>query len=104
MDELRAEIDRIDRALLALLARRIACIDRAVALKGRAGLPARIDARVEQVVANARAAAEAEGLDPDGAAELWRRIVDWSIAREERALGASAGPAGVVGIGGAGAS
>jgi isochorismate pyruvate lyase len=86
MDELRAEIDRIDRDLVALLARRAGYVDRAVELKRAAGLPARIDARVDEVVANARAAAAAGGLDPDLAAALWDRIVEWSIAREERAL------------------
>jgi isochorismate pyruvate lyase len=88
MDELRGEIDRIDRALVALLARRAACIDRAIELKRAAGLPARIEARVEEVAANARAAAEAEGLDGPAVEALWRRIIEWSIAREERVLGA----------------
>ncbi|MEZ5887751.1 MAG: chorismate mutase, partial [Paracoccaceae bacterium] len=48
---------------------------------------ARIDWRVEEVVAKVRARAEAEGLDPDLAETIWRRLIDWSIAREERALG-----------------
>jgi isochorismate pyruvate lyase len=86
MDELRAEIDRIDRELIALLIRRAACIDRAVELKRAAGLPARIDERVAEVLANARAAAEAGGLDAALVAALWERIVEWSIAREDRAL------------------
>lgn len=86
MAGIRAEIDRLDRDLVALLVKRAALIDRAVAVKARERLPARIDARVEEVVANARAAAAAAGLDPDLAEALWRRIVEWSIAREERAL------------------
>jgi isochorismate pyruvate lyase len=86
MDELRAEIDRIDRELVALLVRRAACIDRAVVLKRAAGLPARIPERVEEVLGNARAAAVAGGLDRSLTAALWREIVEWSIAREERAL------------------
>jgi isochorismate pyruvate lyase len=88
MDELRGEIDRIDRALVALLARRAACIDRAIELKRDAGLPARIESRVEEVVGKVRAAAEAEGLDAAKVEALWRRIIEWSIAREERVLGA----------------
>lgn len=86
MDELRAEIDRIDAELVALLARRAACIDRAVVLKRAAGLPARIDARVEEVVENVRAAAAAKLLSPALAEALWRPLIEWSIAREERAL------------------
>jgi isochorismate pyruvate lyase len=90
MDELRAEVDRLDRALVALLARRAACIDRAVELKRAAGLPARIEARVAEVLGNAGAAAVAAGLDRGLVAGLWERIVEWSIAREERSLGQGA--------------
>lgn len=90
MSDLRAEIDRIDGALVDLLVRRAACIDRVVAVKTEAGLPARIEPRVEQVVANVRAAAQAQGLDPDLVEALWRRLIEWSIAREERSLGAGA--------------
>ena len=87
MAELRVEIDRLDRALVALLADRAGYIDRAAELKPAEGLPARIDARVEDVAAKVRAAAEARALDPDLIEDLWRRLMEWSIAREERVLG-----------------
>jgi isochorismate pyruvate lyase len=86
MAEVRAEIDRLDRELVALLARRAAYIDRAAALKRSEGLPARIEERVREVLGNARAAAEARSLDPALVDRLWRCIVEWSIAREERTL------------------
>lgn len=92
MAELRAEIDRIDGELIALLARRVACIDRAVVLKTEVGWPARIGPRVEEVAGNARAAAEAWGLDGASVEALWRQIIDWSIDREEIALGPDAAP------------
>ena len=92
MAELRAEIDRIDRALVELLARRIACIDRAIELKGPAGLPARIEPRVEAVAANARSAAATWGIDPGSVDALWRQIIEWSIAREARVLGDDSAP------------
>jgi len=87
MDELRAVIDAHDRRLVALLVERAACIDRAVEIKGTVGLPARIDDRVAEVIANVRAESARQGLDPDLAAALWTTLVEWSIAREERALG-----------------
>jgi isochorismate pyruvate lyase len=87
MPELRAEIDRIDAELVALLARRVACIDRAVELKREAGLPARIAPRVEEVAGNARDAAAEWGLEPAAVEALWRTIIEWSIAREAAALG-----------------
>lgn len=87
MAEVRAEIDRIDTALVALLADRMTYIDRAAELKPALGLPARIEDRVEEVVAKVRATAIGRGVDPDLADALWRRLIDWSIAREERVIG-----------------
>ena len=86
MTDVRREIDRIDRALVALLAERAGYIDRAAELKPALGLPARIDDRVEGVVANVRVAARTEGLDPALAEALWRQLIDWSISREEAAF------------------
>ena len=87
MAELRVEIDALDRQIVELLARRVTYIDRAAELKPAEGLPARIDDRVEAVVANVRAKAVSAGFDPDLAEAMWRRMIDWSIAREERILG-----------------
>jgi isochorismate pyruvate lyase len=87
MAPVRAEIDRLDRELVALLVARAACIDRAIAVKSAEALPARITPRVEEVVGNVRAIATEAGLDADLVEDLWRRIIDWSIAREERVLG-----------------
>lgn len=83
MADIRAEIDRLDADLVALLAERTAYVDRAAAIKPAARLPARIAPRVEEVVANVRGHATARGLPPDLAEDLWRRLIDWSIAREE---------------------
>ena len=87
MAELRAEIDRLDEDLVRLFAERAGYIDRAAEIKAVADLPARIDERVEQVVANVRRHAETYGLPPDLVEKLWRRLIDWSIAREENRLG-----------------
>lgn len=92
MDELRIQIDALDARLVALLAERARYIDRAAQLKSGLGLPARIDDRVEEVVANVRTRASAEGLDPGLAEMLWRDLIEWSIGREEMALGAGKEP------------
>ena len=87
MQELRVQIDLLDAEIVAKLAVRAGYIDRAAVLKQTEKLPARISDRVEQVVDRVRARAEAEGLDPSLAEDLWRRIIEWSIAREEKVLG-----------------
>lgn len=87
MAEIRAEIDRVDRELVRLLAERTGYIDRAAEIKGPLQMPARIASRVEEVVANVRREAVAQGLPPDLIEKLWRRLIDWSIAREEGVLG-----------------
>jgi isochorismate pyruvate lyase len=87
MDELRAQIDRLDQELVDLLVARTGYIDRAIVLKTSAQLPARIEARVDEVLENVRRLAAQQGLDPELAAALWERIIEWSIAREERVLG-----------------
>ncbi len=87
MDELRAEIDRLDGDLVRLLAARATYIDQAARIKAVADLPARITPRVEEVVTNVRRHAMTHGLPPDLVEKLWRRLIDWSIAREESHLG-----------------
>ncbi|MCZ8080430.1 MAG: chorismate mutase [Fuscovulum sp.] len=83
MADIRAEIDRLDAELVGLFAQRTAYIDRAAAIKEQVGLPARIEDRVEQVVENVRRHAVAHGLPPDKLEKLWRKLIDWSIEREE---------------------
>lgn len=87
MADIRAGIDAIDERLVRLFAERAAYIDRAAVIKAREDLPARIDVRVEEVVGNVRRHAETYGLPPDLVEKLWRRLIDWSIAREESRLG-----------------
>lgn len=87
MAHIRAEIDRLDASLVRLFAERAGYIDRAAEIKASVDLPARIDDRVEQVVQNVRRHAVEQGLPPDLVEKLWRRLIDWSIAREESRLG-----------------
>ena len=92
MADIRAEIDRVDRELVAKFAERTSYIDRAAAIKTGIGWPARINSRVEEVVANVRAEAVTHGLPPDTLEKLWRKLIEWSIAREEDVLGPDTDP------------
>lgn len=86
MTELRAQIDRVDVELMSLLAERVTYIDRAIEIKLPIDLPARIDERVEEVAMNARKNAENAGFNPDLAEQIWRIMIEWSIAREDKIL------------------
>jgi isochorismate pyruvate lyase len=87
MADIRAEIDRVDEELVRLFADRAGYIDRAGVIKTQINLPARIEGRVEEVVQNVRRHAVTYGLPPELVEKLWRRLIDWSIAREESVLG-----------------
>jgi isochorismate pyruvate lyase len=88
MVELRSAIDELDGSIIQLLATRATYIDRAAELKSVNGLPANIPTRVEEVVAKVKANAAREGFDADLAEQIWRQLISWSIAREERKLDA----------------
>lgn len=90
MADLRAQIDRIDRALLDLLAERASYIDRAVVLKPRENLPARTTDRVAEVIANVRTGATDRGLDPDLVEGIWRDLIEAAIAYEKSVFDGSA--------------
>jgi isochorismate pyruvate lyase len=92
MADIRAQIDRVDGELVALFAERVSYIDRAAEVKTGAGIPARIQDRVEDVVTKVRGHAVAHGLPPDKLEKLWRKLIDWSIEREEAVLGPDAAP------------
>jgi isochorismate pyruvate lyase len=81
MAEVRAGVDSLDRELVALLRRRFDYMDAAARIKPERG-HVRDEARKAQVIARARAAAEAQGLPGDEIAALWERLVEASIAYE----------------------
>ncbi|WP_243735517.1 chorismate mutase [Dongia mobilis] len=81
MDEVREEIDALDRAIVALLADRMHFINEAGRLKAdRAAV--RDEARVEDVIAKVRATALAAGIDPDFVEPLYRDLIERSIQHE----------------------
>ncbi|AUX75132.1 MULTISPECIES: chorismate mutase family protein [Sinorhizobium] len=87
MADVRAQIDRLDRALMALFAERWGYIDRAAEIKRPLYLKADIPARVAEVRENARRHAIEFGLDPDFYERLWTQLIDHAIAHERKLLG-----------------
>ncbi len=87
MAELRGQIDRVDAALMDLLADRWAYTERAADLKRHEGIAAAAPARAQAVIARVRADAEARGMDPDMVAAMWSTMIETVIARETALIG-----------------
>ncbi len=75
MTDDRARIDAIDRALVALLAERAACVARLWHEKAAQGVPRHDAAREAAIFAAVRDEATASGVDPDAVEAVFRRIV-----------------------------
>ena len=86
MSDIRKEIDRIDEALVKMLAERQRWVEKAIVAKKRAGLPARDQARLDQVLDHVRVLARAHKLDPALAEAMWTEMVEWFVSYEERAM------------------
>ncbi len=81
MDEVREEIDRLDRILVKLIAERQTYIEAAGRIKHRAD-EVRLPWRIEDVVAKVLAEAEKQGLSKRIAEPVWRELIDRCIAHE----------------------
>jgi isochorismate pyruvate lyase len=81
MAEVRAGVDAVDVALVALLARRFRFMDAAARIKPTRDA-VRDEARKAEVIANVAAAAAQAGLPEDLAPALWERLVEASITYE----------------------
>ena len=81
LPEVRAGVDAVDRALVALLARRFGYMDAAARIKTTRDA-VRDEARKAQVIANIRAEARALGLPQELLAQIWNELVEGSIAYE----------------------
>jgi isochorismate pyruvate lyase len=81
MAEVRAEIDALDREIVALLADRLHYIDEAARLK-QSREQVRDEARIEDVLKKAAAEARRLGADTKVVAETYRSLIEASIAHE----------------------
>jgi isochorismate pyruvate lyase len=87
MEDVRAQIDRLDRSLVGLLSERQRYIERAAEIKPRRS-DIRDEARIADVLAKVTAAAEQAGLDAGLARAVWRELMERSIAIEFAAFDA----------------
>lgn len=85
MEQVRAEIDRIDTALVDLIAERFTYVDRAWQLKSRPD-EATVPWRIQEVIDKVESRARERGLPPELAEALWRQMIGWFIQYEEQRL------------------
>lgn len=81
MAEVRAGVDAVDEALVALLKRRFGYMEAAARIKPERG-HVRDEARKAQVIANVRIHARAARLPEERLARIWDCLVEESIAYE----------------------
>ena len=86
-DEVRAEIDRLDQALISLFAERHGYVHRIADLKSDEE-EAFDPMRVEAVIGKVRERARARRLDPDQAELIWRTLINWNINYENGIIAA----------------
>jgi isochorismate pyruvate lyase len=89
MSQVRAEIDRIDVALVDLIAERFAYVDRAWQLKMKINEGARVTWRIQEVIDKVKSRAGERRLPPELAEALWRQMIGWFIQYEEEKLRAA---------------
>ena len=81
MIDVRAGVDEVDRALVALLVRRFGYMDAAARIKTDRGT-VRDEARKAEVLDNVAREAAAAGLAPERLRAVWNELVEQSIAHE----------------------
>jgi isochorismate pyruvate lyase len=81
MAEVRHGVDRLDEAIVALLAERFRYMEAAARIKPERG-HVRDEARKAEVIGNAVRLAEAEGAPAPAVAEVYETLVEASIAYE----------------------
>lgn len=89
MAQVRAEIDRLDEALVDLIAERFSYVDRAWQLKKNTPEGAVVNWRIQQVIDKVKARARERELPPDivdmvGA--QWKNMIGWFVQYEEEKL------------------
>lgn len=81
MDELRAEIDLLDRNIVDMLSIRKSYMEQAADIK-QSRDTVRDNDRVEEVVAKVTAHAIKNGADPELVSGIYRTMIEWSINYE----------------------
>jgi len=85
--DIRREIDRLDEAILQLFAERQGYVRRMAELKQHPSEAFDAD-RIETMLEALRKRSADLGFEPDQAEKIWRAVIDWNVAFEERTIAA----------------
>jgi isochorismate pyruvate lyase len=89
MSQVRSEIDRIDNALVDLIAERYGYVDRAWQLKMTTREGAVVQWRIQQVIDRVKARAAEKEMPPEMIEMVgaqWRNMIGWFVQYEEEKL------------------
>lgn len=86
-EDVRAELDRIDRALLELFAERHRYVTRVAEIKTEPH-EAYDPTRIEAIISKQRARADELDLDEDQAELIWRTLISWNVNYEKGIIAA----------------
>ena len=81
MSDVRANVDRVDRLLVALMAERLNYIEQAARIKPTRDA-VRDEDRIEDVITKVRAQCRIDGFDEDMGERMWRAMMEDFIAHE----------------------
>lgn len=84
-EDIRSEIDRLDKQLVGLLAERFGYVRRMAELKSNPD-EAFVQHRIDEVLDRVSSEAVAAGLDGELVREIWRRLIDWNVGYERQAI------------------
>lgn len=85
LDEVRSNIDRIDKELIRLISERSTFVNQAAQFK-KTESEVEAPKRVEQVITKVRDLAQKENLDPDIAESIYREMITAFIQQEKSKL------------------
>ncbi len=84
IEEVRREIDLIDRMVVAMLSKRFSYVREVVKYKDGTAEGIEANKRRELVLRSRRKWAKSEGLDPDVIEDIYARLIDYFIDEEKK--------------------
>ncbi len=86
IEQLRAEIDKLNREIVELLAKRMEVAGEIAEYKKRRGLPAHVPEREKAVIENVKSMAKENGLDEKMAEDVFLKIIEHTRNSEKKLM------------------